>query len=41
MGYGKRFLLDIYTMGKQRVGALFDSSAQQDGQAEGITTIAE
>lgn len=41
MGYGKRFLLDIYTMGKKKVGTLFDSSVIQKGQAQNIQPKAE
>lgn len=41
MGYGKRYLLDIYTMGKKKIGTLYDSRAPQKGQAEHIEERAE
>lgn len=41
MGYGKRYLLDIYTMGKKKIGTLYDSKTPQKGQAEHIEERAE
>ena len=41
MGYGKRYLLDIYTMGKKKIGTLYDSKTPQTGQAERIEERAE
>ncbi len=41
MGYGKRVLVDIYTMGKKRIGVLYDSTAPQAGQIEQIEYIRE
>lgn len=36
MDYGKRVLVDIYTMGKKKVGTLYDSTAPQIGQIQQV-----
>ena len=41
MGYGKRKIVDIYTIGGKKVGSLYDSSIYQPGQAKHIEATRE